>query len=214
MLTSRARWIIATVSSLAACVVIAVLIFSESLERSAESQIDSQGLPVYPESHQEGGQAARDSSGSHPQSGDESGATAPHAAASLRDPFQRQTGLPAVPNRLASIPSSAVIQAELASNPHETPRAIIQFATSMAPQMELALHNEKYAGLFFATLEVCAGSGSETPAAIQVICLNNAERLVEKYPQTLGSRGAGLRQVGTARAQTIYKLMNPSSRGT
>lgn len=78
-------------------------------------------------------------------------------------------------------PTLEEVRKEVAENPHEPPRSILEFASELAPKMRKAYHSEDFASNFFRELRECA-LNSLNPETIQILCLKNAKFLVQKYP--------------------------------
>jgi len=87
-------------------------------------------------------------------------------------------------SRPLELPKMEVIREQIARDPHQPPTAVLEFAKSLAPKMELAMRDEESAGSFFGTLEKCVLEGKEGQSltSAKALCLTNADNLQKKFP--------------------------------
>jgi hypothetical protein len=86
-------------------------------------------------------------------------------------------------------PDSETLGQQAAQAPHESPRALLEFAHSLSGLMVRALESEEVGREGFGELETCANDDSGK-ASIQarLVCLANAKRLAEQWPDSLKNR--------------------------
>ncbi len=81
-----------------------------------------------------------------------------------------------------AIPSRDQLRKEIKANPHRTPQAVLEFASTLAPKMALALKSEGAGHRFFEELQRCVLSQAhQSSAVIRAICLSNAGLLGKNY---------------------------------
>ena len=105
------------------------------------------------------------------------------------------------------LPKLEIVRAEVAENPHVTPRAVIDFSLSLGDRMK-AVHSEKDAALLLEELDTCATNPVHpTTQSIKSLCYISAERLAAKYP-TLQSRLAHLASRTNEQVRATAALLN------
>lgn len=83
--------------------------------------------------------------------------------------------------RLA-VPSRDQLRKEVKANPHRTPQSILEFASTLAPKMALALKSEGAGHKFFEELQRCVlNHAHQSSVVIRAICLSNAGLLGKNY---------------------------------
>lgn len=86
-------------------------------------------------------------------------------------------------------PSADRIRAEAAEDPHATPDSLLDFAEQLGARMEDALASREEAEDLFEELEDCVNTPeARTPPSVRALCLDNAQKLSETYPNAFSSR--------------------------
>jgi len=123
----------------------------------------------------------------------------------------------AAPEHSLVPPAEATLEQEIQENPHSTPPSIINFASSLAPSMEKAKSDEKFAVSFFHELSGCASENLEkSDPTIRAICAGNAYRLSKMYPDSLKSdyiklqKSLPARMIEILRATGTYEPVSDS----
>ncbi len=80
-------------------------------------------------------------------------------------------------------PTKEDIRKQVQANPHITPMALVEFSVQISDKMELAMASAESAKVLFAELDACATNKVEA-TAIQAICIVNARRIHNKFPET------------------------------
>jgi hypothetical protein len=84
-------------------------------------------------------------------------------------------------------PSREALSAEVAKNPHETPRALIAFSISLHERLKAAIQEPDKAPEFFDQLENCVRAPEQQGNTnVESLCLQTARRLSEKIPNLTG----------------------------
>ncbi|MBI2606409.1 MAG: hypothetical protein HYW49_10045 [Deltaproteobacteria bacterium] len=92
-------------------------------------------------------------------------------------------------------PELDVIRDEVESDPHSTPPSMLQFARNMGKRMELALKSREKAAALFKELSGCASAeAGATAPSVKALCLSNAARLAERYPDDFMSSYRDLKE--------------------
>ncbi len=80
-------------------------------------------------------------------------------------------------------PELDVIRDEVEADPHSMPPSMLRFARNVGRRMEQALKSRENAASLFKELSGCASreTGATAPS-VKALCLSNAARLAEKYP--------------------------------
>ncbi len=117
-------------------------------------------------------------------------------------------GEPPQPNLVSMIPAAAELRKEVEKNPHATPKQILKFSNSIVTRLE-TLKSPTEARQFINELEECVDQShanpDKIPGSIESLCLLNARRTRDKYPE-LESRYNAIR----AKASDDAKLLNDS----
>ena len=96
---------------------------------------------------------------------------------------------------MPAAPENEEIREQAAQNSHDTPRAILDFAHGLSGMMVRAMESEEAAQEVLGELESCVNDTSgRTAVQARLICLANAKRLGEQYPDSLSARIKGLEQ--------------------
>lgn len=90
-----------------------------------------------------------------------------------------------------SPPSAALLRAQVAENPHATPRGLLEFSHRLADKMTVARTDESSAKTLFPELASCV-MGDGGAVSVRAVCLENAQRLGRIWPQRLSSSSQDL----------------------
>jgi hypothetical protein len=81
------------------------------------------------------------------------------------------------------MPSKEQLRREVEADPHETPRALLDFSVSLFDREVLGLQSEDKARALLSELETCTlGPEQKGMHSLQAICLMTARRLKNTYP--------------------------------
>lgn len=84
----------------------------------------------------------------------------------------------------ATVPSLKTIRAEVAQNPHGSPKQYKDLAHSFTLLMQYGLQNPKNAGDSFSVLSECVKAApTQVPLAVRASCLKTAGKLSKKFPE-------------------------------
>ncbi len=127
----------------------------------------------------------------------------PQAQSSVNPPSLQASSAHALPFHP---PSGKTLRDQVRENPHHPPRALLQFADQLAAEMEESKASPARAVRLFENLSSCvtAPEGRDSPPPppqVQALCLNNAQRLGELYPESLKSNYLSLEKA--ANPETI-----------
>ena len=80
-----------------------------------------------------------------------------------------------------SFPKNDQLKAQIQSNPHSTPKALLTFAKQIGPLMEKALKNETDAKVLMSEFQACALDETVAVAG-RALCVQDTEKLAELHP--------------------------------
>lgn len=104
------------------------------------------------------------------------------------DGMNSGTGVPGG-SALAPPPAGEEVRDQAMQDPHSSPRALLDFAHSLSGLMVRAMESEDAAREGFGELETCVSDASGgTAVQARLICLANAKRLADQYPDALATR--------------------------
>ncbi len=125
----------------------------------------------------------------------------PAPSQSRADPQGKLLAGPATP------PSIARVREEAEQDLEAPSRAILRFSVALESRMETAFHSESNATALLGELESCAAGDDPVAEAARALCLSNADRLGQRYPE-LAARYESLEARVDPRVRAVKRLMD------